>query len=389
MSELDQPLIFISYASPDKPRVLPYFDALEKEGLNVWMDCHKLKAGQNWDFEIKRALEKSCLVVAFLSENSIKRRGYVQRELKIALDQISEKLYDDIYIVPVVLDDSIEIPAELKSLHMVFARDSDCTSQIINSLTFQLNRLGIEMQKAQRREEVYWTLTTRRESWDGLPGYEVEFQDIELKSERYTGMPDISVLIKAWLVGALLSNREVKFEQLPEIFNYGQDRFLRTNTFDAHTSGPSIKGGVMSIVYTLYHYGAGAAHPNTYYHTYSFTLDPLLQIKGLENIFVDEKASLKVLQQYVRDQLKSLKYEGAEYGELRLDADWIDQGTESWSNFSSFAFKEAGIDILFAPYHVSAYVFGGHVINVPYSAITHLLKTHYRSALRLSEGIPG
>jgi len=353
------------------------------------MDCHKLMAGQNWDFEIKRALDKSSLVVAFLSENSVKRRGYVQRELKIALDQISEKLLDDIYIVPVVLDDFIEIPAQLKSLHMVFARDSDCISQIVNSLTFQLNRLGVEMQKVQRREEVYWTLTTRRESWDGLPGYEVELQEIELKSERYSGMSDISVLIKGWLVGALLSNREIKFGQLPEIFNYGQDRFCRTNTLDAHTSGPSIKGGVMSIVYSIYAYGAGAAHPNTYFHTFSFVLDPLVQIEALEHIFVDEKVSLLILQQYVRNTLKSKKYEDSEYGEISLDADWIDRGTESWSNFSSFAFREDGIDILFAPYHVSAYVFGEHTINVPYSVITHLLKTYYRSALRLVEGISG
>ena len=89
--------IFISYASPDRERVLPYFNWLEKQGFNVWIDCRRLKAGQNWDFEIKRALDKATFVLMFVSNLSYDRRGYLQRELKLALDKLSEKLIDDIY----------------------------------------------------------------------------------------------------------------------------------------------------------------------------------------------------------------------------------------------------------------------------------------------------
>jgi len=49
-------LIFISYATPDQERVLPFFEWLEKEGFDVWVDCRRLKPGQNWSFEIQRAL---------------------------------------------------------------------------------------------------------------------------------------------------------------------------------------------------------------------------------------------------------------------------------------------------------------------------------------------
>ena len=102
--------VFISYATPDRDRVIPYYNWLRERGLDAWIDCRSIRPGQNWDFEIKRALDKSSFVVAFISSNSYNRRGYVQRELKIALNNLSEKLVDDIYIVPVIFDDDVGIP---------------------------------------------------------------------------------------------------------------------------------------------------------------------------------------------------------------------------------------------------------------------------------------
>ena len=93
----DEPLIFLSYASQDRDRVLPFYDHLKSAGLNVWMDKHDLKGGQNWDLEIKKALQRATIIAAFLSEQSVNKRGYVQREIKIALDQAQTKLDDDIY----------------------------------------------------------------------------------------------------------------------------------------------------------------------------------------------------------------------------------------------------------------------------------------------------
>ena len=69
------------------------------------MDKRRLKGGQNWDFEIKRALQKATVIVVFLSSNSVDRRGYAQREIKAALDQAGDKLIDDIYLIPVMLDE--------------------------------------------------------------------------------------------------------------------------------------------------------------------------------------------------------------------------------------------------------------------------------------------
>ena len=72
--------IFLSYASPDKDKILPFFEWLDKEGFNVWMDYHRIMPGQNWDLYIKHALEEATIIISFISKNSIDRRGYIQRE---------------------------------------------------------------------------------------------------------------------------------------------------------------------------------------------------------------------------------------------------------------------------------------------------------------------
>ena len=46
----EKPLIFLSYASPDRERVLPFYEALDSRGIDIWMETRRLIAGQNWDF---------------------------------------------------------------------------------------------------------------------------------------------------------------------------------------------------------------------------------------------------------------------------------------------------------------------------------------------------
>ncbi|EFN8484340.1 TIR domain-containing protein, partial [Escherichia coli] len=59
---IDKPLVFISYASQDKERVLSYYDALEDNSYELWMDCKKLIGGQDWDFEIRKNFSKADVV---------------------------------------------------------------------------------------------------------------------------------------------------------------------------------------------------------------------------------------------------------------------------------------------------------------------------------------
>ena len=53
--------------------------------IDPWLDEEKLYPGQDWDLEIEKAVEAADAVIVFLSNNSVTKEGYVQRELRFVL----------------------------------------------------------------------------------------------------------------------------------------------------------------------------------------------------------------------------------------------------------------------------------------------------------------
>jgi hypothetical protein len=111
--------VFISYAREDKTMAQQIFHDLKKNGVDPWLDDEALLPGQNWKFEIDRAIKSCDYFLALLSSHSVKKRGYFQKELKKALDKLGEFPRSDIFIIPARLDDCEPIDEEMKDLHWV------------------------------------------------------------------------------------------------------------------------------------------------------------------------------------------------------------------------------------------------------------------------------
>ncbi|HUM52758.1 MAG TPA: toll/interleukin-1 receptor domain-containing protein [Chitinophagales bacterium] len=129
--------VFISYASEDLEYADKMYDFLEAKGLNPWLDKKKLRVGANWDIEINRALKTSSFILLLLSSNSVSKRGYVQKEYKLALTYAQEKLEDDIFIIPILIDNCV-IPEGLKKFQWKKYDDNDSFEEIFDSITFQI-----------------------------------------------------------------------------------------------------------------------------------------------------------------------------------------------------------------------------------------------------------
>jgi hypothetical protein len=110
--------IFLCHASEDKEVVEKVYDRLKSEGFNPWLDSKDLLAGQNWEQEIPKALQTAGFILIFFSGLSVSKRGYVQREFKLALDTLEEIPEGRIYIIPVRLD-KCEIPARFHKLQLI------------------------------------------------------------------------------------------------------------------------------------------------------------------------------------------------------------------------------------------------------------------------------
>jgi hypothetical protein len=103
--------VFISYAREDSVAALRLYEELKRAGLWPWLDKEDLLPGQDWSLEISKAVRKSRYLIALFSSTSVQKRGYIQREFKLAVDVLDEFPEGKIFAIPARLDDC-EIPYE-------------------------------------------------------------------------------------------------------------------------------------------------------------------------------------------------------------------------------------------------------------------------------------
>ncbi len=375
--------IFISYASPDRDRVLPYYTLLRDQGYNPWIDKTKLLGGQSWDFEIRKALNRSSLIVMFISNNSVNRQGYVQREIKLALTKLEEKVIGDIYIIPVLLDEDAQRPEQLSSIQFLNAQDEEFEANLLAAIQHQLQDAETASAAWTNESGIGWSKSIISEEWSGVPGYTFNGEILHLTSSKFKNLKDCSDIFLGWLKGELLRERAVIFEQSGSLFNMGQERERRSNTWDAYCADPIMKGRVLSVKYTVGWYGAGAAHPNYGFQTYCFFLDPVTLIGSLPEIFINSDEVLEIIQASLFDELSNQGTNDNDSEDSALDPDSIKSGIDNWDMLDNFLFVDDGIEFVFGPYQVGPYALGPQSAIVPYGLISEHMNETVRSALDL------
>lgn len=108
-----KPSVFLAYAAEDSAPVERLYAALENAGLQPWMDRRKLLPGQNWPRAIEGAIETADFFIACLSQRAISKRGTFQSEVRYALDCARSAPLEDIYFIPVRLEDC-KVPAQIQ-----------------------------------------------------------------------------------------------------------------------------------------------------------------------------------------------------------------------------------------------------------------------------------
>jgi small GTP-binding protein len=111
--------IFISYAREDSEIADRLYDDLKKTGSNPWMDRKDLLAGSLWKKSIKRAIQRSNFFLVLLSSNSISKRGFVNKELIMAFDVLDELPSEDIFIIPIRLNECEPPYEKIKNIQWV------------------------------------------------------------------------------------------------------------------------------------------------------------------------------------------------------------------------------------------------------------------------------
>jgi hypothetical protein len=135
---------FICHASQDKSAVRKLYGLLKGQSwIDAWLDEERILGGQVWDFEIRKAVRASDVVLVCLSHTSITKDGYVQKEIRLALDIADEKPEGTIYLIPLRLE-RCSVPERLSRWQWIDYFRKEGLIRLLDSLRARALSLGID-----------------------------------------------------------------------------------------------------------------------------------------------------------------------------------------------------------------------------------------------------
>jgi hypothetical protein len=134
--------LFISYSHPDRDAALTLKEGLVAAGFSVWIDTERLGGGVAYDDKIRKEIDECSLFIALLSQGTEERReGYFRTEWNHAIERLKRFDSTDVFIVPVVVDDTDgntsrfkRVPQRFRTLHGEALPGGQVTERFINTL---------------------------------------------------------------------------------------------------------------------------------------------------------------------------------------------------------------------------------------------------------------
>lgn len=367
--------VFVSYAKEDRDQALKYYDLLAQEGASPWIDVKHLLPGQNWEAEIEKAFSDANVVVLLLSNKGVNKRGFVQREANDAIERLRYKQPTDIYVIPLLLE-ACDVPSHIAGrLQYVDLSTPGAWEQVRASLKLAAEQQSIDLAQGLNAGPFRVFTDTLEDQWKGQPGHDIK---IEYPRFESVSRPDLAKELTLYF-GGRATKAFIEFRQKP--WDQSPDLFPESDGFNAMNGRWDIFGIVhatkqfLSLTYDVGWYGAGAAHPNSHFETYNFSLLKHVQILDLEDFFTDGSVALKKISELCIAELCRDYWgrmgEKPDEGQLK----WFNNGAgEAFDNFAAFTVSPDHFTFLFAPYQVSAYALGRWSADVSFYDLLDVLK---------------
>jgi len=134
--------VFLCHASGDKPTVRDLYHRLRAAAIDPWLAEASLLPGQDWQLEIPKAVRSSDVVIICLSSRAITKAGYVQKEIKYALDVADEQPEGAIFLIPLRLEEC-EVPESLGRWQWVDLFRETGYERLLRALRARAEHLGL------------------------------------------------------------------------------------------------------------------------------------------------------------------------------------------------------------------------------------------------------
>jgi len=137
--------VFLCHSSGDKQRVRDLHHRLKADGVAPWFDEEDLVPGVRWEPQIEEAIRASDVVLICLSKHAVKKEGFVQKEIRNALEIAKEKPDGTIFLIPLRLD-KCTVPPSLREFQWVDLCDPVAYDQrLLRALHMRAQDLGITL----------------------------------------------------------------------------------------------------------------------------------------------------------------------------------------------------------------------------------------------------
>jgi hypothetical protein len=223
---------------------------LDAEGwIAAWLDEEQIYPGHDWNYEIIQAIGAADVIIVCLTNNSVNKEGYLQRELRMVLDQADTKPEGTLFIIPVRLEEC-EPPPRLRRWQYVDyfpeGHRKAAYQRLLESLRFRATRLGIS------------TVTTQKAKPNPLDNIDLTQLDIEISASDATD-EDIFRMTRQLLLE--LRELDVESADLTKVRHASESSTNPTVTFGSITIElmPTVLPLVLSLVLSWVTRGPGRA----------------------------------------------------------------------------------------------------------------------------------
>lgn len=368
--------VFISHASEDLAVAEQLYDYLTRYHYEPWLDKKNILPGQNWNMEIRMALRKADFVVILLSKTAVSKRGYIQREFKLALEYLEEKLDSDIYIIPCKLDDC-EVPDQLSQSQWVELKHPNSFDQIVNALNTQRKIYQtLERAKITSRDSFeFREVTLRKVVGDehkihttlAYPQFgDADNEDLRILNNylEYINLKSYNNFIQPLGSGLFPEDNP---DEVVEYIDEEGTRYAPDYQLDTSYKVELNTREFISITLFSYHF-SGGAHGMYGSMGYNYRLNPLKKF-DLKTLLDEDHGVLPTLRALCKDKLmtRAKKELGVEREEEFFLYD--EPLKPEWETFDNFYLHKDSLTIIFPIYQETPYALGEHEVQITFDEL--------------------
>ncbi|HSY51458.1 MAG TPA: toll/interleukin-1 receptor domain-containing protein [Thermoanaerobaculia bacterium] len=144
--------VFLCHSSHDKRFIRVLNQLLKQVGVSPWLDEEQLTAGDDWEARIEQELLSTDAVIVCLSRRSTTRAGFLQREIRRAIEAAELKPEGQVFLIPIKLQ-PCKLPDSLSKWQCIGLYERNGYPGLVYALWKRAASLGLDVSRIKSPDD--------------------------------------------------------------------------------------------------------------------------------------------------------------------------------------------------------------------------------------------